>query len=200
MSGPATPGPAAENPANEPVDTLAVIRTWYDPGSRAHDILVNHSRCVAEKAVAVAGQVPHLKPDTAFVREAAMLHDIGICETDTPTLGCFGQHPYVSHGYKGRALLESVGLRRHALVCERHVGVGIGIDDIDRQGLPLPRRNMRPKTIEEIIVCYADKFFSKNGGTPGREKSVDEVIAKLKNYGPEAAGRFAAWATLFGDG
>jgi uncharacterized protein len=56
---------------------------------------------------------------------------------------------------------------------------------------------MRPKSIEEQIICYADNFFSKTGPTPNREKSIDEVIEKLKTYGPEKAACFENWVTLF---
>ena len=50
---------------------------------------------------------------------------------------------------------------------------------------------------KEKIICYADKFFSKNGTTLPREKSLDQVIQELKNYGSEQVGRFLEWHQLF---
>ncbi len=180
------------------MDPLYIIEEFYEPGSDVYKILVRHSRCVAEKALAVAKKASAMNPDLDFIREAAMLHDIGIFMTRSRSLGCSGHRPYVSHGYLGRELLEKKGLMRHALVCERHVGVGITPEDIDSQGLPLPRRDMRPITIEEQIICYADKFYSKNGTAPDREKTVDEIIGNLGTYGPDKITRFLSWASMFG--
>jgi hypothetical protein len=59
-------------------------------------------------------------------------------------------------------MLEDMGLTAEALICERHVGAGISADEICSRRLPLPNRNMLPVTIEEQIICYADKFFSKS--------------------------------------
>jgi len=179
---------------------MSLIGTWYRPGSRVIDILVRHSRCVAEKAVAVARAVPHLDPDLIFIQEAAILHDIGIFLTHSPKLGCYGRHPYICHGYLGRELLERNGYPRHALVCERHVGVGLSAGDITREKLPLPIRDMRPVTIEEQIVCYADKFFSKDSSDPEKEKPLKDIQKMLASYGPRQAAQFESWITLFGDG
>ena len=106
------------------MNTLEIIAEFYEPGSKSYQILVNHGQQVANKAVEVAARVSHLKPNLNFIKEAAMLHDIGIFETNTPELGGTGIHPYVCHGYLGRKILENKGFPMHALVCERHVGVG----------------------------------------------------------------------------
>lgn len=177
---------------------LEIIGKYYDPGSDAYHILVEHSRMVARRSLEIAAGVPHLKPDTAFIEGAAMLHDIGIFMTDAPSIDCHGDKPYVCHGYLGRELLEREGLPRHALVCERHVGVGISIEDIDNLRLPLPRREMLPLTVEEKIICFADKFFSKGRGKAGRERSVDEVRKSVGKYGAQYAGRFEKMLKIFG--
>ena len=85
----------------------------------------------------------------------------------------------------------------HALVCERHVGVGITRTDIQSHGLPLPDRDMLPVSLAETIVCYADKFYSKNGNGAGGEKSLDQVMKGLENYGPDQVERFMAWHRVF---
>jgi uncharacterized protein len=59
-------------------------------------------------------------------------------------------------------------------------------------------RDMRPVTVEEQIICYADKFFSKNGGGASREKSVTEIVASLRPYGTDKVERFMGWVELFG--
>lgn len=178
------------------MNPLKIIQKHCARSGKTLRILLDHGEQVARKALEAAGRVAHLAPDCAFIREAALLHDIGIIFTDTPQLGCSGRHPYIRHGILGRTLLEKEGLQRHALVCERHVGVGITCADIRSQRLPMPMRDMQPITIEEQIICYADKFFSKNGG--GREKSSAEIVAALGTYGADKVERFRNWIDLFG--
>ncbi len=179
------------------MDPFELIGEYYTPGTRVYDTLLQHSLSVAEKALSVADKIRHMNPDRAFIREAAILHDIGIFMTDSTELGCHGQHAYVCHGVLGRDLLEIRGLLRHALVCERHVGVGLTTEEIRRQQLPLPQRDMRPVSIEEQIICYADKFFSKDNKEPERDKPVHEIVRKLTRYGPDHTSRFLVWAALF---
>lgn len=167
-------------------------------GAAVYDILVEHSTLVAQKALALARNLVHLNPDVDFIYEAAMLHDIGIIMTRTPELGCSGALPYICHGYSGRAILEREGLPRHGLVCERHIGVGITIEDIRSGKLPIPLRDMTPQTLEEQIICYADKFYSKNGhGHAVLEKSAEEIILGLSAHGQEKVDRFLSWHRRF---
>lgn len=174
-----------------------LINTYYPKNTEAYRILLTHSEQVAKKALDAAGRVKHLNPDRLFIEEAALLHDIGIFYTNTPQLGCHGKHPYVCHGILGRELLERQELPRHALVCERHVGTGISVKDIQQQNLPLPLRDMQPVSIEEQIICYADKFFSKNGNGTAMEKTVDQIINRLAPYGDDKVQRFQQWVEIF---
>ncbi len=179
------------------MNAIELLERYYDSNSKAFQILVEHGRQVADKARAAALRVPGLKPDLDFIDAAAMLHDIGIFQTATPQFGCFGKHPYICHGILGGEILEKEGHPELALVCERHVGVGISKADIRRQNLPLPSREMIPVSIEEQIVCYADKFFSKNGNGRPAEKSVNKIIKNLSPYGPEKVQRFESWVQMF---
>jgi uncharacterized protein len=179
------------------MDPLEVIMKYYRPGSTAFTVLVGHSQAVAGKAIETAAGVRRLGPDKVFIQEAAMLHDIGIFMTDAPQIDCHGDRRYICHGYLGRELLESEGLPRHALVCERHVGVGINLADIDHQLLPIPRRDMMPLSLEEKIICYADKFFSKKPGVLDAEKSLEEVRASIGRYGKDKLAFFDEMHRLF---
>ncbi len=176
-----------------------VIETYYDKDSRAYRVLKAHGELVTEKSLKVAAQVAYRHPDLGFIEEAAALHDIGIIRVHAPDLGCHGWHPYICHGIIGRSMLESKGLPRHALVCERHVGAGLSVHEIRESGLPLPLRDIYPVSVEEIIIAYADKFFSKSREHMEIEKSLDEVVRGMGKYGDKQVKTFLSWAELFGD-
>ncbi len=180
------------------MNALDIIHKYYDPGSKAYNFLLHHSRLVAKKALETAERIGRLKPDVRFIEEAALLHDIGILHTNAPKLGCYGYRQYLCHGYLGRELLEEDGLPLHALVCERHVGVGITLEDIRINKLPLPERDMVPLSLEEKIVCFADKFFSKSEHDLLNEKPVETVRKMIAGYGEEKLRIFDEWLRLFG--
>ena len=179
------------------MNPIDIIAEFYDPDSRAYRVLIQHGRQVAKKALDVARKVSHFDPDFTLISEAAMLHDIGVFLTRSPELGCSGRYPYVCHGYLGREILENKGLPAHALICERHVGVGITAEEIKRHRLPLPERDMVPISMEEQIVCFADKFFSKNGNLEKNEKSIKDISCNLERYGYDKVERFQAWVQMF---
>lgn len=140
---------------------LDVIDKYYPQDNELKHILNVHSRSVADKALWIAGKHPELNLDTVFLEEAAMLHDIGIFLTHAPGIQCFGTEPYICHGYLGAGLVRKEGFPRHALVCERHTGAGLSLKDIMDQKLPVPHREMLPVSMEEQVICFADKFFRK---------------------------------------
>lgn len=177
------------------MDPYALIDRYYPVGGEAHTILLDHSRSVAEKAVRLARLHPEMGLDVAFIEEAGLLHDIGVFMCDAPGIGCYGENAYICHGYLGAELLRREGYPRHALVCERHTGTGLSLRMIDEGGFPLPRREMLPVSLEEQLICFADKFFSKT--KLGKEKSTDKVIQSLSKYGDETVARFKGWCKLF---
>jgi uncharacterized protein len=180
------------------MDPIDIIQRYYDSASKAYRILVSHGRQVAEKALQAAQAVEHLHPNTDLIERAAMLHDIGMLGTNVPKLGCDGQEPYIRHGVIGREMLEREGMPAEALICERHVGAGISAMEICRRRLPLPKRDMLPVSLEEQIVCYADKFFSKNINRRNSEKSTQAILKSLARHGDEQVSRFKAWMEIFG--
>lgn len=159
-------------------------------------ILVTHSESVARRALQIASRHPELNIDTDFVREAAMLHDVGIIRVDAPSIECHGTEPYIRHGVCGAELLRSEGIdERYARVCERHTGAGLTLDDIVSQNLPLPHHDLQPETIEEKLICYADKFYSKS--YLSREKTIEQAEKSLAKFGGETLARFRAMKAIF---
>jgi uncharacterized protein len=181
------------------MNPLDVLAKFYDRRSKAFEILVEHGRQVAKKALDAAGKVVHLQPDLKFIKNAAMLHDVGILYTESPGFGCHGKYPYICHGFLGKELLDGIGLPEYGLICERHVGVGISLADIQHFNLPLPERDMLPISIEEQIICYADKFFSKNtnGQRKNSPKSIGQIAESLQPYGQDKVERFQKWVQMF---
>jgi uncharacterized protein len=175
---------------------LEIIHRYYKRDSKAYNILVTHSQLVTDKALWIAQRHPELNPDPEFIEEAGMLHDIGIIKTHAPDLGCFGELPYLCHGYLGREMLETEGLNEHALVCERHTGVGITAEDVIRNKLPLPERDFVPESVEEQIICFADKFYSKSKNLK-KEKSLTEIRNSIGRFGQKNITRFDEWCKLF---
>ncbi|KKK57494.1 hypothetical protein LCGC14_3053890, partial [marine sediment metagenome] len=134
-----------------------------------------------------------------FIYESAMLHDIGICLTNVPALGCHGDEPYIRHGVLGRQMIEAEGLSlNHARICETHVGAGLTASEIRESKLPLPIRDMLPTSLEEKIVCVADKFYRKTSAGGHVELSVDEVIVSVSGYGQGPSRRFDLWLRELG--
>ncbi|MDR2534281.1 MAG: HD domain-containing protein [Tannerellaceae bacterium] len=177
------------------MNILELIYEFYPKGSASGEILISHSRDVTAKALEIAGRHPQMNIDIRFVEEAAMLHDIGIYLCHAPEISCHGDAGYICHGYLGADILRSKGLHRHALVCERHTGSGITLEEIKSRNLPVPQRNMLPVSIEEQLICYADKFFSKTD--LGREKPFDKVIKSLSKHGGDTLDRFHKMHILF---
>ena len=66
---------------------------------------------------------------------------------------------------------------------------------IETEQLPLPPGDYVPETLEEQLICFADKFFSK--AKPGKEKTVEKVRAGLQKHGNETVERFDNWCKLF---
>jgi len=167
---------------------------------QAQEIVVTHGSVVAELSLGIGRSLQLNDAELLFLEQAAMLHDIGICRVYAPDIGLFGRHPYIMHGILGREILEAEGLPRHALVCERHIGVGLNVTDIAGQRLPLPLRDMTPQTLAEEIVCFADLFFSKKPGKLEQMKSPFKVREKLVRFGDEKVRIFDMWLERFGSG
>lgn len=163
------------------MDYLSIIDKYYPADDELRRILMIHSRQVADRCLAIVAKHKELPVDVQFMEEAAMLHDIGIFRCDAPGIHCHGTEPYLRHGPIGGEILRAEGLPRHARVAERHTGTG------------LP--GYEPETLEEQIICYADKFYSKS--RLDRVLTVAETAQSLEKFGHEGVLKFLAWAERF---
>jgi uncharacterized protein len=85
--------------------------------------------------------------DLKLIEAGAMLHDIGRSQTHD-----------VDHAAVGGKIVRELGVYELvARIVDRHIGAGIPQDEAKELGLP-PGQYM-PETLEEKIVCYADKLM-----------------------------------------
>ena len=163
------------------MDYKSIINKYYPNDDDLRQLLLKHSRQVADRCLQIVRKHKELSVDVQFLEEAAMLHDIGIFKCDAPSIYCMGTEPYIKHGPIGGELLRMEGFPRHARVAERHTGTG------------LP--GYEPETLEEQIICYADKFYSKS--SPDRVRTVAEAAQSLEKFGAAGVRKFLDWATRF---
>ncbi len=178
-----------------------IIDKYYNEQPELKQLLIRHSEQVRDRALRIVDNHPKWtetgQVNRLFVEEAAMLHDIGIIFCDAPRIHCFGSHQYIEHGYLGAELLRKEGLPRHARVAERHTGSGITTEQVLREELPIPEQDYCPETLEEKIICYADKFYSKSH--LGEETAPNKVRQMIWRYGYDAIVRWEEMCRLFGE-
>jgi len=109
--------------------------------------VVEHCKQVSTFAVKIAEacQRRQRNVDVKLVEISALLHDIGRSKTHS-----------VDHALEGGKIARVFNLPESVvLIIERHAGGGIPKEEAKKMGWPA--RDYLPKTLEEKIVCYADK-------------------------------------------
>ena len=171
------------------MDYISIINKYYPEDNELRRLLLKHDRQVADRALKIADRHPEWNIDREFLEAAAMLHDIGSIRCDAPGIHCHGTEPYLRHGPIGGEMLRqmddaSLGKDRVealARVAERHTGTG------------LP--GYEPETLEEQLICYADKFYSKS--SPDREKTLEQAAQSLRKFGEAGVVKLMEWAKEF---
>ena len=183
------------------MDAIAIIDYFYPVGTPAREVLLKHSTQVRSKALEILDASGISGLDREVVSNGAMLHDLGISNCHAPDIGCFGSAPYLTHGIAGAAMLRQYGkthgidLEIYCRICERHTGTGLTAAEIRERELSLPCRDLLPETMEEKLICLADKFFSKSGDFA--EKPLQKIRTSTARFGSENAARLEALLALF---
>lgn len=180
---------------NRHFDINWLFHRYYKDNPDLRRIVVIHSEQVAKKALNIC-HMKKLPLDPKTVYCAALIHDIGVVKCNAPEIHAFGHHPYLQHGLEGEKILKRHNMMMLARICSTHTGAGISKKDIINNNLPLPQKDMIPKTLLEKLICYADKFYSKSGDLR-KEKTLDEVISQISNFGPDSLSRFMQMHHLF---
>lgn len=182
----------------ERLNYFEIIHKYIDPSSFTYAVYIPHVVLVTQRSLSIARGLGLSAESQQFIEEAAMLHDIGVIKVNSPKLATTGDLPYVCHGNQGRIILEAEGLPKHALVAERHTGVGIPLAQIVERDLPLPHRDMLAESIEEKIISYADLFYSKRLAKLWIPEAADEIEAELAEFGEDQVAIFREWHEEFG--
>ncbi|MFX1346274.1 MAG: HDIG domain-containing metalloprotein [Promethearchaeota archaeon] len=126
-----------------------------------------HSEKVADKAIEIANKITKVKVDKNLIEIGALLHDIGRTKT----------HGF-NHALIGGKILRERGFSDNlAKICETHILGGLDIEDAKKLGLP--EKNYLPVSLEEKIICLADKHMA---GT--REVTIKERFNRwFQKYG-----------------
>lgn len=145
-------------------EAIALLRR-YAKNKREFDIILKHSKAVQKIALRIAKDIKGV--DIEFIKTASLLHDMGRFECPRDLA--------FKHGIIGAKILRKEGLKKHALVAERHLGAGISKEDIIEQKLELPLKDYLPKTKEEKIIAHADNLIENN-----REITIEKVIERYR--------------------
>lgn len=134
--------------------------------------VVQHCIAVTALALEIADklQAKGIKINLPLVEAGGLLHDLGRAKSHE-----------VNHGLIGAQMGKDLGFPQPLLdVIKRHVGAGITNEEA--QWLRWPPDNYMPTTIEEKVVCYADKRVDHDRVVP-----IEEEIRKLQRRGYLAA-------------
>jgi uncharacterized protein (TIGR00295 family) len=132
------------------------------------DRIVRHCQTVARVARILAEELQKkgVGVDANAVVAAALLHDIGRSRTHT-----------VRHGVEGSEMIEREGVDRKVVeIVRKHVGAGISPEEASVLGLP--RLDYIPRTLEERLVCFADKMVDSDNVRPFEGEVSRFVIKK----------------------
>jgi uncharacterized protein len=149
------------------------LKLLTDAGCSAK--VVSHCLAVTELALQIASKLKAngYQIDLRTVEAGAILHDIGRSKTHG-----------VEHSVVGAQIAHKVGLPPSvANIIKRHVGAGI--TGQEAASLGWPKDIYVPQTLEEKVVCYADKRIEHDKVVP-----IETEIQKLESGGfTEAAER-----------
>jgi uncharacterized protein len=144
-------------------EAIALHRKY---GSNEH--IVSHCQTVSRVAKIIADELEEAgrHVDIGAVSAGALLHDIGRSKTQT-----------VLHGVEGAGIVEREGVDREVVeIIRRHVGAGISPEEARKLGLP--DLDYIPRTLEERIVCFADKMVDGVKVRPFEEEVSRFTIKK----------------------
>ena len=163
----------------------------YSTTEKDFEIILNHGFMVLRKSIEIINKKKlYNKIDFDLIVSGCLLHDVGAFEF--MNMHKF-QVDYLRHGVIGGEILRKEGLDREALIAERHIGSGLSKEYIMQNHLSLPQKDFLPLTLEQKIICYADKFHSKNG----KIDTLASIRKEMKGFGKEPFEKFSELEKIF---
>ena len=178
--------------ANPSAELMAVDEQLVNQGALLHDIGIGRTNA---PGILCEGSEPYICHGTIG---AQMLRELIAEASGESSLSRSSRLSRDSRSSRGSSLVDDVArLEQIARICERHTGAGLTKDDIVSQNLPIePVRDLVPETLEEKLVCLADKFYSKSGD-PAKEKSLERVQRSMMKFGADSIARFEDLCSTF---
>lgn len=176
--------------------TIRQLHKKYAPNEHVFDLVYTHCKIVSEIAEWCVKQ-NSLRVDTAVLRAACLLHDIGTYVLFDTEGHVENQRLYPLHAIIGAKIIADEGFdTRIAQAVETHVLLGLSKAEItqpDSQFI-VPAKEYTPQTVEAELLCYADRFHSKHPTF----NDPDTFLAKLTANLPVQAERYAQYMQRFG--
>ncbi|MDF1497737.1 MAG: HD domain-containing protein [Patescibacteria group bacterium] len=165
----------------------------YSNSVEDFEIIVNHGLDILGESLKIIQRKKLYKEvDFDLIVSGCILHDIGTFKY-LKNFNKF-QKNYIDHGIIGGKILREEGFKKEALVAERHIGSGLSMNYIIKNNIPLPKKDFLPISLEEKIICYADKFYSKSG----KIDTLESIKKEMKGFGKEPFERFLELEKMFG--
>jgi uncharacterized protein len=166
-------------------------------GNMFQELIWTHSLIVFDIAEQIGRDLNkkyNIKIDLDLLYIGALVHDIG-------AYNCFDKslqpiRNYIEHGFIGYHILKKENYNeKYCRFALCHTGVGLTKDNIIKNKLLLPHRDLVPITLEEEIICYSDNFHTK---VP-KFKEYDEVKKDLESDFEGNVFRFEYMTNKFGN-
>lgn len=129
------------------------------------DITWTHSKIVLQIARQFVGRLKEkgISIDEESLEQGILLHDIGVYHCfDDELNNDTTSSPYIEHGFIGYEILLAEGFgEKIARFANTHTGIGLTKEDIQNLKINASIKDYIPITLEEEILCFADKFHSK---------------------------------------
>ena len=166
----------------------------YSTSEEHYHTVLEHSLIVLAKSIEIINRKKlYDRVDFDLIMSGCLLHDIGVFGLRNSGLDSIKGVDYLQHGILGGKILRKEGLPKESLIAERHIGSGLSEEYILQNNLPLPKRDFLPVTLEQKLVCYADKFHSKSG----KKDTLVSIRKEMKGFGKEPHERFLELEKLF---
>ncbi|MDB5185112.1 MAG: metal dependent phosphohydrolase [Candidatus Saccharibacteria bacterium] len=175
-------------------DAIEALHHRYARNEAVFDLVYTHCGIVTEIALWCADRIA-APVDRELLIAGCMLHDIGTYALFDDSGHIENQHTYRQHAVFGAALVAEEGYDpRIVAMIRNHVQMGLSKQEIIDNQLALPHNDFQPQTLEERLVCYADRFHTKLPVF----SSYETLLATMRERLSEQAVKFEAASKEFG--